>query len=146
MEPLTEHRGVSGPVVYGLLRLVKVSATRQAALHDALAEYCRRHELVLHGVFIERTAGTNWSVAFTGLLDVLDLHDTYGVVLPALSHLGTKAIAAARQTRITASGARLLLIRGARSADSGPAGHRPDQARHRSPDPALDHDTRGTHA
>ncbi|WP_435057717.1 hypothetical protein [Streptomyces sp. bgisy060] len=141
MEPLTEHRGVSGPVVYGFLRLVKVSAARQVALHDALVEYCRRHELALHGVFAERTAGTERSAAFTGLLDVLELHDTYGVVLPALSHLGPKAISAPRQARISALGARLLLLRGPRPAASGPTGPRPDQARRRSPAPALDHDT-----
>lgn len=149
MEPLTEHRGVSGPVVYGFLRLVRVSRTRQDALHDVLAEYCRRHELDLHGVFTERTAGTERSAAFTGLLDVLDLHGTYGVVLPALSHLGPKAIAAPRQARITAAGARLLLVRGPRTprtprpAASGPAGSPSGRGRRRSPGPApaLDHDT-----
>ncbi|MGW7304414.1 hypothetical protein ACWGI1_02405 [Streptomyces sp. NPDC054835] len=141
MEPLTEHRGVSGPVVYGFLRLVRVPAARQDALHDALVEYCRRHELALHGVFTERTAGTERSAAFTGLLDVLELHDTYGVVLPALSHLGPKAIAAPRQARITTSGTRLMLVRGPRSDASGPAGARPERARRRSPAPALDHDT-----
>ncbi|WP_327378932.1 hypothetical protein OG393_34070 (plasmid) [Streptomyces sp. NBC_01216] len=146
MEPLTEHRGVSGPVVYGFLRLVRVSRARQDALHDALAEYCRRHELDLHGVFTERTAGTERSAAFTGLLDVLDLHGTYGVVLPAFSHLGPKAIAAPRRARITASGARLLLVRGPhtpRPAASGPAGPPSERGRRRSsgPAPALDHDT-----
>ncbi|MFI9210192.1 hypothetical protein ACIGW7_18895 [Streptomyces sp. NPDC053253] len=141
MEPLTEHRGVSGPSVYGFLRLVRVSAARQDALHDALVDYCRRHELALHGVFTERTAGTERSAAFTGLLDVLELHGTYGVVLPALSHLGPKAIAAPRQARITTSGAQLLLIRGPRTASSGPTGHRPGRARRRSAAPALDHDT-----
>ncbi|MEU1867838.1 hypothetical protein [Streptomyces gardneri] len=146
MDPLTEHRGVSGPVVYGFLRLVRVSAARQDALHDALTEYCRRHEVALHGVFTERTAGSEQSAAFTGLLDVLDLHGTYGVVLPALSHLGPKAIAAPRQARITTSGARLLLIRGPRPAASSLAEPRPDRVRRRSPAPALDHDTRGSHA
>ncbi|MFG3426112.1 hypothetical protein [Streptomyces californicus] len=140
MEPLTEHRGVSGPVVYGFLRLVRVSRARQDALHDALAEYCRRHELALHGIFTERTAGTERSAAFTGLLDVLELHDTYGIVLPAFSHLGPKAIAVPRQARITAAGARLLLVRGPHKAASGPAGARPERARRRSPAPALDHD------
>ncbi|MFD6967379.1 hypothetical protein [Streptomyces sp. NPDC059949] len=146
MEPLTEQRDVSGPVVYGFLRLVKVTPARQAALHDALAEYCRQHELALHGVFTERTAGTERSAAFTGLLDVLELHDTYGVVLPALSHLGPKAISAPRQDRITTSGTRLLLLRGPhtpRPAASRPARAQSERARRRSPGPtpALDHDT-----
>ncbi|WP_395369758.1 ATP-binding protein [Streptomyces tubercidicus] len=56
----------------------------------SLAEYCRSHELVLSGLFTERSA-TNGSGAFTGLLDVLALPDTYGVVAPAASHLGTNA-------------------------------------------------------
>lgn len=147
MEPLTEHRSVSGPVVYGFLRLVRVSPARQDALHTALAEYCRRHELALHGIFTERTVVTERSAALTGLLDVLELHDTYGVVLPALSHLGPKAIAAPRQARITADGARLLLVRGPRTlrpAAPGPATVRPGWVRHRSPGPAtsaLDTDT-----
>ncbi|GFH35953.1 hypothetical protein [Streptomyces pacificus] len=51
MEPLTEHRPVSGPVVYGFLRLVRVSQARKDALVASLAEYCRSHELQLarHG-------------------------------------------------------------------------------------------------
>ncbi|WP_331731278.1 hypothetical protein [Streptomyces sp. NBC_00073] len=146
MEPLTEQRDVSGPVVYGFLRLVRVAPARQAALRDALAEYCRRHELTLHGVFTERTADTERSAAFTGLLDVAELDETYGVVLPALSHLGPKAIAAPRQDRITASGTRLLLLRGPhtpRPSASRPGRAASERARHRSPGPtpAMDHDT-----
>lgn len=112
MEPLTEHRGVSGPVVYGYLRVVRVSPARQTALNEALAEYCRQHELKLSGVFTDREAGSGPSMAFTGLIDVLELPDTYGVVLPAASHLGPKGIAAPKEARIVAAGARLLLVRG----------------------------------
>ncbi|OMI33698.1 hypothetical protein [Streptomyces sparsogenes] len=112
MEPLTEHRGVAGPVVYGYLRLVRAASARQEALTASLAEYCRQHELQLSGVFTERSASA--TVAFTGLLDVLALPDTYGVVLPAESHLGPKRIAADQARRIEAAGARLLLIRGPR--------------------------------
>ncbi|WP_269857060.1 hypothetical protein [Streptomyces sp. RPT161] len=120
MEPLTEHRQVAGPVVYGYLRLARASATRQAALAASLAEYCRQHELLLSGVFTERS--TSQEVAFIGLLDVLALPDTYGVVLPSASHLGPKAIAAAREKQIEAAGARLLLIRSSRQHRS--VGHR----------------------
>jgi hypothetical protein len=112
MQPLTEHRGVTGPIVYGYLRLVRVSAARREALAGSLAEYCRRHELLLSGVFTEHTNAA--VTAFTGLLDLLVLPDAYGVVLPAASHLGPKAIAAERGRRIEATGARLLLVRGAR--------------------------------
>lgn len=110
MEPLTEHRLVSGPVVYGLLRLVNVSTAREEALKGSLAEYCRQHELSLSGVFTERVTTIN-SAAFTGLMDVLAVPGTYGVVLPSASHLGPRAIAAARSKRIAATGARLLLVR-----------------------------------
>ncbi|MEU8580547.1 hypothetical protein [Streptomyces abikoensis] len=110
MEPLTEHRLVSGPVVYGFLRLVNASTAREAALKRSLAEYCRQHELSLSGVFTERVATVN-SAAFTGLMDALGVPGTYGVVLPSASHLGPRAIAIARGRRIAASGARLLLVR-----------------------------------
>ncbi|MGW7366006.1 hypothetical protein ACWGI8_21865 [Streptomyces sp. NPDC054841] len=117
MEPLTEHRQVSGPVVYGFLRLVKVPAARQAALAASLAEYCRGHELQLSGVFTDRDVSSGPdSAAFTGLLDVLALPDVYGVIAPAMSHLGPKAIAAERGRRIETAGSRLLLVRGPRPA------------------------------
>ncbi|MFJ8828327.1 hypothetical protein ACIREE_42290 [Streptomyces sp. NPDC102467] len=112
MEPLTEHRPVNGPVVYGLLRLVRVSAARQEALRASLVEYCRSHELQLSGVFTDRHSTSEpESAAFTGLLDVLVLPDVYGVVAPTLSHLGPKAMAAARTRHIERTGARLLLAR-----------------------------------
>ncbi|MFJ2259602.1 hypothetical protein ACIOKD_14910 [Streptomyces sp. NPDC087844] len=80
MEPLTEHRSVNGPVVYGFLRLVNVPA-REIALSASLAEYCRQHEVLLSGVFTDRTAtGGPASASFTGLMDVLVLPDAYGVV------------------------------------------------------------------
>jgi hypothetical protein len=112
VEPLTEHRLVSGPVVYGFLRLVRVSAARQDALMASLVEYCRRHELLLSGVFVERAP--SGIAAFAGLLDVLALPGTYGAVAPAASHLGTKATARERQDRIEALGSRLVLMRRAR--------------------------------
>ncbi|MFB7501460.1 hypothetical protein ACFC09_43515 [Streptomyces sp. NPDC056161] len=130
MEPLTEHRQVSGPVVYGFLRLVKVPAARQAALAASLAEYCRGHELQLSVVFTDRDASSGPdSAAFTGLLDVLALPDVYGVIAPAMSHLGPKAIAAERGRQIETAGSRLLLVRGPRparpaSSRSGPVHRR----------------------
>lgn len=112
MEPLTEHRPVSGPVVCGFLRLVRVSKARQDALVASLAEYCHTHELQLSGVFTDRDAAAGpTSAAFTGLLDALALPDVYGVVAPAMSHLGPKAIAAERGRRIETAGSRLLLVR-----------------------------------
>ncbi|MEK9518201.1 hypothetical protein MIU24_02095 [Streptomyces venezuelae] len=144
MQPLTEHRDVSGPVVYGYLRLVRVSPARQMALSEALAEYCRQHELTLSGVFTERDSGSGPAAAFTGLIDVLELPDTYGVVLPAASHLGPKDIAAPRQAQIAAADARLLLVRAPgrrRPVGHGPTGSGPVPVRRRfgpTPTPALD--------
>ncbi|MFD7713993.1 hypothetical protein [Streptomyces sp. NPDC059786] len=112
MEPLTEQRPVSGPVVYGFLRLVRVSQARHDALAASLTEYCRTHELQLSGIFSDRdaTAGPV-SAAFTGLLDVLALPDVYGVLAPSMSHMGPKAIATERRARIETAGSRLLLVR-----------------------------------
>ncbi|GAA1158717.1 hypothetical protein GCM10009654_13570 [Streptomyces hebeiensis] len=108
---------VGGPVVYGFLRLVRVSEARQEALVASLAEYCRSHELELSGVFTDREASAGpGSVAFAGLLDVLSLPDVYGVLAPAASHLGPKAIATERGRRIEAVGSRLLLVRRSRPA------------------------------
>ncbi|AYN31479.1 hypothetical protein DUI70_0976 [Streptomyces albus] len=103
--------------MYGFLRLSSASAARQAALRASLAEYCRTHELRLSGVFTDRHTTTDpASAAFTGLLDVLALPDVYGVLAPALSHLGPKPLAAERVRRIEAAGARLLPARRPRTA------------------------------
>ncbi|MEU5774549.1 hypothetical protein ABZ819_14830 [Streptomyces venezuelae] len=112
MECLTEHHPVNGPVVYGYLRLVRVSANRQAALRTSLVQYCRFHELQLVGVFTDRDVITGpSSAAFTGLLDVMALAGTYGAIAPSLSHLGPKAIATERALHIAETGARLMLAR-----------------------------------
>ncbi|WP_116211644.1 hypothetical protein [Streptomyces olivoreticuli] len=141
MEPLTEHRRVSGPVVYGFLRLVNVPAARGAALEQSLAEYCHRHELTLSGLFTERIAEVD-SAAFTGLMDALEVPGTYGVVLPSASHLGPKAIAAARSNRIAASGVRLLLARketpGMPCRRRPSSGGSPGRQRGHGPAPALE--------
>ncbi|MCQ8769771.1 hypothetical protein [Streptomyces telluris] len=144
MEPLTEHRRVSGPVVYGFLRLVNVSTARQKALKDSLAGYCRQHELTLSGLFTERVTTVN-SAVFTGLMDALEMPGTYGVVLPSASHLGPRAIATARGKRIAATGARLLL---ARKETPGPSrrkrlGEEGSQTRKRGhgPAPALERES-----
>ncbi|MHA7956337.1 hypothetical protein ACX9I7_01075 [Streptomyces sp. L500] len=127
MEPLTEHRHVRGPVVYGFLRLVNVPPARGAALEQSLVEYCRRHELTLSGLFTERVHEVD-SAAFNGLMGALGLPGAYGVVLPSASHLGPRSIATARGKRIAAAGARLLMVR----KDA------PHQHREYGPTPALE--------
>ncbi|MFE7028883.1 hypothetical protein ACFU9Y_01150 [Streptomyces sp. NPDC057621] len=131
MESLTEQRPVNNPVVYGFLRLAGVSAARHKALAGALAEYCRSHELQLSGVFTDRDAAAGaTSAAFTGLLDVLALPDVYGVIAPALSHLGPKAIAAERGRRIEKAGSRLLLVRKPEASSHAVSRSRPGRRRH----------------
>ncbi|WP_202232756.1 hypothetical protein [Actinacidiphila reveromycinica] len=103
MESLTQHSAVSGPVVYGFVRPVRVSPVRQDALVASLAEYCRTHEMHVSGAFTDRDASAGpVSAAFTRLLAVLVLPDIYGVTAPAISHLGPKATAAERGRRIEA--------------------------------------------
>ncbi|MFF9178159.1 hypothetical protein [Streptomyces sp. NPDC014793] len=109
---ITERRPVAFPQVFGYLRHVTGGLPRHAALVDCLTEYCDRHELALCGVFTERDSTViNRSPAFVGLLDLLELPDAYGAVVPALSHLGPKDLGTERKRQITASGARLLVVR-----------------------------------
>ncbi|WP_158786557.1 hypothetical protein [Streptomyces sp. NRRL F-5065] len=115
MEPITELRPVNGPVVYGYLRLPRACAARREALVTALTGYCLQHELTLSGLFTERGNSENGTPAFVSLLDVLELPDVYGVVLPAASHLGPRNTATERRRRIEEAGARLLLVRRNRS-------------------------------
>ncbi|MFF9016653.1 hypothetical protein ACF09C_27240 [Streptomyces sp. NPDC014870] len=119
MEPLTEQRNVTGPLVFGFLHLVRVSHARQLALTTAITEYCRRHELTLAGVYTERCSAT--PSAFIGMLDALTATRSYGVVLPTPSHLGPKAIADERRSQLTEAGAHLLLIRGKQTVPPGGA-------------------------
>ncbi|AXE23237.1 hypothetical protein C0216_07015 [Streptomyces globosus] len=113
MERITEHREIGEVHVYGYLRHTTGSAARHTALVDSVAEYCLHHELTLHGVFTERDVTTNpLATAFIGLLDVLALAGTYGVVVPSRSHLGPKGLAAERERRIEEAGASLIVVRG----------------------------------
>ncbi|MET8584020.1 hypothetical protein ABZX39_24550 [Streptomyces collinus] len=81
---ITERRPVAFPQVFGYLRHVTGGLPRHAALVDCLTEYCDRHELALCGVFTERDSTVIIrSPAFIGLLDVLELPDAYGAVVPA---------------------------------------------------------------
>jgi hypothetical protein len=111
-ELITERRHVAYPQVFGHLRHVTCGQARHAALVDCLAEYCRRHELALCGVFTDRDATRAIrSPAFVGLVDALELPDTYGAVVPALSHLGPKGIGTERKRQIAATGTRLIVVR-----------------------------------
>jgi hypothetical protein len=114
---ITERRPVTDLQVFGYVRHVTGGLARHAALVDCLADYCRRHELTLCGVFTDRDASLAVrSPAFVGLLDALELPDTYGAVIPALGHLGPKRIVVERKRQITATNTRLVVIRSPRPA------------------------------
>ena len=127
MAYITEQLDVSGPVVYGYLRLPGSSPERRRALTLALTDYCHRHELALAAVFTDPGDGPHGTVltaAFTGLLDALDVDGVYGAVLPSPDHLGDRSTALHRYARITASGRRLMFARGEFTATpDGTAGH-----------------------
>ncbi|MDT0613510.1 hypothetical protein [Streptomyces lancefieldiae] len=109
---ITELRSVACPQVFGYLRHVTGGPARHSALVGCLTEYCRQHELTLCGVFTDREATVAVrSPAFVGLLDALELPDTYGAVVPALSHLGPKLVVSERQRQIAATGTRLIVVR-----------------------------------
>lgn len=122
-EPLTEHRPVHGPYVYGYLRRGRGGPTRRHALTESLALYCVQHELTLCGVFTEADVAARdiRSPAFMGALDVLALPDTYGLVIPARNHLGPKHVAAERQRQIAGLDVRLMMIRHPPSGRAGTA-------------------------
>ncbi|MCI3277013.1 hypothetical protein [Streptomyces cylindrosporus] len=111
-ELITERRPVTFPPVFGYLRHVTGGLPRHAALVDCLTAYCDRHELALCAVFTERDRSVVIrSPAFVGLLDALELPDTYGAIVPALSHLGPRSLGAERKRQVTAAGARLIVVR-----------------------------------
>ncbi|MEV8333034.1 hypothetical protein OG501_17095 [Streptomyces niveus] len=116
-EPLTEHRPVHGPYVYGYLRHGRGGPARRRALAESLVLYCSQHELTLCGVFTEADSAARdiRSPAFMGLLDVLALPDAYGLVVPARSHLGPRHVAAERERQIADLDVRLMMIRSPQS-------------------------------
>lgn len=113
MAPLTEWRPVPGPLVYGYLRMAACSRARRMALTRALVTYCFQHELLLGGVFSDEPfGGPVLTPGFAGLLDVLTLEGSYGVVTPSAAHLGSGVTGRARIQKITETGHRLMLVRG----------------------------------
>lgn len=113
---ITEQRQVPGPVVYGYLLLTAACRTRRAALSRALAEFCEQHELTLAAVFTDTGDDTVQAPGFTGLLDVLTMEPSYGVVIPTRAHLGHGRAAGSRLAIIAGTGRRLMLIREKTSA------------------------------
>jgi hypothetical protein len=109
---ITEQRPCGYPVVYGYLRLASRSAARRKALVSAFICYCWEHELSVGGLFTDYVSPTEpVAIGFTGLLDVLSLAGSYGVVVPTETHLGRGDVAANRKQHIARTGSRLLVMR-----------------------------------
>jgi hypothetical protein len=116
-ELITERRPVAFPRVFRYLRQLTGGRARHSALVGCLAEYCRQHELILCGVYTDREATVAVrTAAFVGLLDALQLPETYGAVVPALSHLGPSRLADERMRQMAATGTRLITVRPTRPA------------------------------
>jgi hypothetical protein len=111
MERITERHPIPGPIVYGYLRLPVAQPTRRQALTRALEGYCEEHELLLGGVFTDRGEPQVMSAAFAGLLAVLAMDHSYGVVTPARTHLGSRGLGIERTDLIAQTGCRLMVLR-----------------------------------
>jgi hypothetical protein len=108
---ITEQRPCEWPIVYGYLRLANKNPARRAALSQVLRGYCRRHELKLMTVFTDYGKSVSPLPGITGLLDVLRLVDTYGVVTLSPSHLGNGDMRTTHEQQIARTGCRLLMVR-----------------------------------
>jgi hypothetical protein len=126
---IAEQRPGNYPVVYGYLRLASRSIARRKALVSALVCYCREHELSLGGLFTDYLPpAEDMTIGFTGVLDVLAMADTYGVVVPTVTHLGRGEAGLQRKQKIARTGSQLLIMRERRSARKQPTTNTQRQA------------------
>ncbi len=106
-------------VIYGYIRLARRNLARRIGLLVELCVHCEQHGLALATVFTEYgDARTERPAAFVGLLDVLALAGTHGVIISAGSHLGRGEVAAARRRSIARTGAQLLIVHSPQRARS----------------------------
>lgn len=125
-EPVTELRRCEWPIVYGYLRLHAPNQARRDSLHTVLSTYCVHHELRLATVFSDHDATLDSRDAgFVGLLDVLELDGTYGVVIPSRGHLGRARVAPERIAEIARTKTRLMVVRERHNLTTRAAQQRP---------------------
>ncbi|PRY40513.1 recombinase family protein [Umezawaea tangerina] len=79
----------SRPVVYGYLRLEEPDNDQIAMLCKELSSYCAEAGFLLASVFVDREVPGKQvkRPGFAGVIDVLDLASSHGVVVPHLDHL-----------------------------------------------------------
>jgi hypothetical protein len=112
---LTEHLHVTGPIVYGFLRLPAPNPARRNALTWALSHYCDQHELSLAAVFTDvadlSAPDAVCTPGFVGLLDAIAAQPGYGVLMPAPTHVGGPDVRERRSGLLKAAGLRLMFCR-----------------------------------
>src|SRR3954470_19656179 len=108
MESLTERCPVPDPIVYGYLRVPAAQRTRRRALTRTVENYCEEQELLFGGVFTDDSRTVLISPAFAGLLAVLAMSHSYGVVTPARTHMGSRGLGTERTDLIAQAGRRLI--------------------------------------
>lgn len=112
---LTEQLHVTGPIVYGFLRLPAPNPARRNALARAMAHYCDQHELSLAAVFTDVASTSAPDAActpgFVGLMDAIAAQPAYGILMPASGHLGGPDVRERRFGLLRATGLRLMFCR-----------------------------------
>lgn len=101
------------PRVYGYLRAEDPDEIELSALRKEIGLFCQEHGYRLETVIIDRYATDDMVVraGFTGLLDVLQLDSSHGVVVPDLGHLsGNNHALALIQRLIRRTASRLIVI------------------------------------
>jgi hypothetical protein len=105
--------GVNRHTVYGYLRLEEPDNDQIALLCKELSSYCEEAGIHLASVFVDRqvTSKQVKRPGFAGVIDVLDLASSHGVVVPHLHHLsGDNEVLAFLRRLIRRRGSALLVV------------------------------------
>jgi hypothetical protein len=111
-QPQGEPSALPPRLLYGYVRVTRDDTERAAALKADLLSFCHTYGYMLGTVF------TDWGVedtalarpGFASLLDVCNLVDSHGVVVPARSHLsGHGETRAVLERQIRRTGAQLVV-------------------------------------
>lgn len=106
--PTPDHR----PTVYGYLRAEEPNEIQIGLWRKEIAQFCEAQGYRLALVFVDRGVPHEQvaRTGFTGLLDVLELDDSHGVVVPHLEHLSEDNHALAMLLRLIRRTASKLLV------------------------------------
>lgn len=101
------------PKVYGYLRAIDPDEIELAVQAKEIGLFCQEQGYRLETVVVDRHATGDMVVraGFTGLLDVLELEDSHGVVVPDLGHISDNNHALALMQRlIRRTGSKVIVI------------------------------------